>query len=179
MKKWSAGKTTVNSGMECGHCVSNLRNAYWGIQKDERRRSPKHTEEAAVETKLASRWLRAEEDAPRARAGGRARDEGGRALREQQGTVHLPPKVTTKAGSPEKVDHLPNGELELVTKGEALLMLACGGGRGPLTRVHQRQRQALDMPPATCSLDTASQLVLRSSQLAEWLKKIRLFPSWN
>ena len=81
--------------------------------------------------------------------------------------MHLPPKVTTKAGSPEKVDHLPNRELELVTKGEALLMLACGGGRGPLTRVPQRQRQALDMPPATCSLDTASQLVLRSSQLAE------------
>lgn len=61
--------------------------------------------------------------------------------------VRLPPKVKPKASSPEKVDHLPNGDLELVTKGEALLMLACGGGRGPLTRVPQRQRQALDMPP--------------------------------
>ena len=58
--------------MECGPCVRNLRNAYRGIQKAERRRSPKHTEEAAVEMKLAPRWLRAEEGGLGARAGGRA-----------------------------------------------------------------------------------------------------------
>ena len=34
-----------------------------------------------------------------------------------------------------------------MTKGKALLTLACGGGKGLLTRGPQRQHQALDMPP--------------------------------
>ena len=52
-----------------------------------------------------------------------------------------------KTSSPGKLDHLPKEELELMTKGKALLTLACGGGKGLLTRGPKRQHQALDMPP--------------------------------